>query len=454
MMTPVVSAMWPRSLVGRTAAWAALLLALAAPVFWFLFGSAVDTISRQVVDTRLVEFGNQVRGHWASTVASGGDGQAEFVGGDVEWVWQVSLGDQISRRSNLLELTNTALPDGVVDPNSEFEPRDAETALGPMRLAERIIDSAETGRMRFIIGLPASRYEAYVTDHAASLKPLSLLATVTLSLSLLALLLLLILSIRRNLAGVATALRAHEAGETEVVEGKFPSEPQALVNQVNRLLRQNTLLVERTRKYVTKIAHDINHPLAVMRNALEAGSDTALMGRQLDRMSGLVDRYSNLARAIGPEGRSGARIDIAEVIQDVAEGFSLLYRPTKLVIEHDCAPELLCPFPRHDIEALFSNLVSNAHKYADARVLINAALEAGTLVLRVEDDGPGIPDEQRREALDWGRRLDEAPPGTGFGLAIVGDIVELYAGELRLARSELGGLSVEILLPLPGSAAT
>ena len=66
--------------------------------------------------------------------------------------------------------------------------------------------------------------------------------------------------------------------------------------------------------------------------------------------------------------------------------------------------------------------------------------------LIVEDDGPGIPEEKAREALQRGRRLDETKPGTGLGLAIVSDLVKEYGGRLELGRSDLGGLRAVVTL--------
>ncbi|MCZ6592809.1 MAG: ATP-binding protein, partial [Alphaproteobacteria bacterium] len=100
--------------------------------------------------------------------------------------------------------------------------------------------------------------------------------------------------------------------------------------------------------------------------------------------------------------------------------------------------------------AMLSNLVSNAHKFADTRVRVSAAAMADGLRLTVEDDGPGIAETLRSAAFNWGKRLDEAPPGTGFGLTIVRDIAELYDGSVTLEQSaDLGGLRVDIDLPVP-----
>jgi signal transduction histidine kinase len=187
-----------------------------------------------------------------------------------------------------------------------------------------------------------------------------------------------------------------------------------------------------------------------MKNGLKGDVDTPMLERQVERMAGLVDRYSSLARAIGPEGQVQRQTAIAEALNDIAEGFSILYRRKPLDISCTCDEELSFFVARHDLEAMVSNLVSNAHKFAEEKVILSAEKRDGNLIVRIEDDGPGITPEQREVALNWGGRLDEAPPGTGFGLSIVRDIVALYDGDIWLGESALGGLSVEIELPGKG----
>jgi len=68
-------------------------------------------------------------------------------------------------------------------------------------------------------------------------------------------------------------------------------------------------------------------------------------------------------------------------------------------------------------------------------------------LVSVEDDGPGVPDDQIGSVLARGGRLDEAQPGTGLGLAIARELTEGYGGSLSLKRSSLGGLSVEVCFP-------
>ena len=451
----------PKSLVTRLALWALLLFAISIPVFWGLFSRAVEDVSREVVDTRILEFAGQVRGFWASAQV-GGSGEMDSTTGlggpDVGWVWQISVAGQPAYRSELLRLMNSSLPFEEKTVGENFSLKYVDTSFGRMRLAERVIDeippfSAEEEkpekiRVHYVVGIDMERYGGYVEEHASRLRNLALLAVVPVSLALLGMLTIIIMVIRRDFQHLGDAMHRYEDGESQNIKGHFPKELQGLVDQMNRLLSQNMKLVERTRKYVSKIAHDINHPLAVMKNGLKGDDiDKDLLNRQVERMAGLVDRYSSLARAIGPEGQSGPKTAIADLLEDVAEGFSILYRRNPLEIKCSCDVDLTYAIPRHDLEAMVSNLVSNAHKFADGQVHLSAQISKENLIVSVEDDGPGIPEAERQKALNWGKRLDEAAPGTGFGLSIVTDIADLYEGQLRLGASDLGGLKVEIIIP-------
>ena len=70
------------------------------------------------------------------------------------------------------------------------------------------------------------------------------------------------------------------------------------------------------------------------------------------------------------------------------------------------------------------------------------------LAISVEDNGPGMPDDQLSEAMKRGRRLDESKPGTGLGLSIIKEISEEYKGSVTLGRSDFGGLKATVSLPV------
>ena len=102
---------------------------------------------------------------------------------------------------------------------------------------------------------------------------------------------------------------------------------------------------------------------------------------------------------------------------------------------------------REDLEEMLGNIIDNACKWATSRVAISSALDAGRVVITVDDDGGGLDATLREAVLQRGVRADQAAPGSGLGLAIVRDLAELYGGSIALQGSPLGGLRATLTLP-------
>lgn len=153
--------------------------------------------------------------------------------------------------------------------------------------------------------------------------------------------------------------------------------------------------------------------------------------------------------------RAGLRVRAGPVqpVRPVAEQVVGVLRRTphgqKLTWEIDATDALRVQVDTQDLTEILGNLAENAAAWAADTVRIEARRDRSTIVLRVEDDGPGVPEEQIDTVLARGGRLDETRPGTGLGLAIVGDLVGAHGGSLSLGRSALGGLLAEIRLPNP-----
>ena len=111
------------------------------------------------------------------------------------------------------------------------------------------------------------------------------------------------------------------------------------------------------------------------------------------------------------------------------------------------SPNSLVALDTMDLTELLGVLVENATKWARATVSLTAEPQGDRLLLRVEDDGPGLDEAQTQLLGQRGQRFDNTQPGYGLGLAIAREIVSLNGAELQFARSELGGLSVSVLLP-------
>ena len=102
-----------------------------------------------------------------------------------------------------------------------------------------------------------------------------------------------------------------------------------------------------------------------------------------------------------------------------------------------------------DLNEMLANLIDNACKWCSERIAIRGRIDdkSHQAVIVVEDDGPGLPLESREMVFQIGQRLDERVPGSGLGLPIVRDLVQLYGGEISLEDSALGGLKAVLKLP-------
>jgi two-component system osmolarity sensor histidine kinase EnvZ len=113
--------------------------------------------------------------------------------------------------------------------------------------------------------------------------------------------------------------------------------------------------------------------------------------------------------------------------------------------------DLVIPLKRNAMKRAITNLVSNAARFGD-RVVIRAATERGWLRIEVDDDGPGIPPEERENVfrpfyrIDHARNQDEG--NSGLGLAIARDIAKSHGGDVTLGESSMGGLRAIIRVPL------
>jgi signal transduction histidine kinase len=103
---------------------------------------------------------------------------------------------------------------------------------------------------------------------------------------------------------------------------------------------------------------------------------------------------------------------------------------------------------REDLDEMLGNLLDNARKWARSKVTIESTASDGTIAIRIDDDGPGIDPSLREAVLQRGVRADQAAPGSGFGLAIVRELAELYGGSVELLAAPEGGLRARLRLPV------
>ncbi|WP_232295961.1 ATP-binding protein, partial [Achromobacter xylosoxidans] len=126
-----------------------------------------------------------------------------------------------------------------------------------------------------------------------------------------------------------------------------------------------------------------------------------------------------------------------------------LYAARELQLEMDeFADRLEFRGEEQDLQEMAGNLLDNACKWAARRVRIGAQATApDRLSIVIDDDGPGISEDERERIFERGVRMDEQRPGSGLGLDIVRDLAGTYGGEVGAGPSPLGGLRVTLTLP-------
>ena len=256
--------------------------------------------------------------------------------------------------------------------------------------------------------------------------------------------------------GLAPVLRMRERvaevreGHAERVDGQFPAELQPLADELNAMLDHSRELVERSRTHVGNLAHALKTPIAVLKNEAHAseGPLAEMVERQTGVMASQVEHHLRRARAAAHAKAIGARTDVAPTVNDLARTLGKINASKGLTISAEAPDDLRFKGERQDLEEMVGNLLDNACKWARSQVRVTARRTAErALEIVIEDDGPGLDDQECAAALQRGVRLAEQAPGSGLGRAIVGDLARADEGELTLSRSELGGLCARIGLP-------
>lgn len=262
----------------------------------------------------------------------------------------------------------------------------------------------------------------------------------------------------RPLRAIGRGLAAIRSGDAEQLEGDLPMEIVPLQSELNALIQSNRAIVERARTHVGNLAHALKTPLSVITNEA-AGKRTPFarkVSEQAELMRDQVAHHLNRASMAARSGVIGARTEVDPAVSALVRALQRIYVERNLVIEFTCPQGTMFRGEKHDFEEMIGNLLDNACKWAKHRIELNVERQTGpgnaasqSIVITVDDDGPGLLEKQRASAIQRGRKLDETKPGSGLGLSIVADLAGLYNGTLTLEKSSSGGLRV--LLRLPGA---
>jgi signal transduction histidine kinase len=370
--------------------------------------------------------------------------------------WQVILQNGDTARSPSLpdDLSLSATPEQTREslPPPSTALANVEGPTGPMRMVRSISEPSRLGQP---VEIRIGADERLISDDMQHL-----------NLTLMAMLGLLALAmVGTAYAQVAYGLRPLQRMRRAIVDvrsGKatrlpedLPEEIMPLVTELNGMITANLNMVDRARVMAGSFAHALKTPLAILDEEaarLKASgqeSHAQILSEQCSRMALLINYQTARAKA-STIANAGAFAVVADVLRSVINTYSQFSPGHDRRFDVEGATDIVVACDTNDLTELIGNLLDNAAKWARDRVVISIDDLDSTVLITVEDDGPGIPVEHRMRVFDVGTRLDDAKPGTGLGLAIARDLTSLYDGRLWIEDSRIGGTALKLSLRKKG----
>lgn len=254
--------------------------------------------------------------------------------------------------------------------------------------------------------------------------------------------------VRRSLAGVSRI--AQEAGQIDtdrrgrrLSEAHVPSEIAPLVRAMNDALRRLDEGYERQQRWIASAAHELRTPIAILRVKVDAADEPATrrLGSDVERLANLAEQLLDLQRL--DLARNDEDIELAPLVRRVAAELAPLLIASDHTIEVVAAQARPIRGDAGAIERVVANLVQNAIEHGGRRMTVRV-FDTG---FEVEDDGPGIPPEERERVLEPFHRLRPRSTGTGLGLSLVQQVVERHGGRVSILGAPGGGTLVRVEFP-------
>ena len=254
----------------------------------------------------------------------------------------------------------------------------------------------------------------------------------------------------RSLRRMTVELDEIESGAREGLSGEHPRELLRLTRSLNRLLRSEREQRGRYRDSLGDLAHSLKTPLAVLQGVGEGMAQrpadreqARVLQSQIERMSQQID-YQLQRASLRKSGLVRHQVHLRPLLDSLCGTLAKVYRDKQVAVALELADDARVPMEQGALMELLGNLLENAWRLCLGQVRISLDQVEGALELCIEDDGPGVPEDQRERILQRGERLDRQYPGQGIGLAVAKDIIDSYDARLTLGDSPLGGAAFRI----------
>jgi two-component system sensor histidine kinase PhoQ len=257
----------------------------------------------------------------------------------------------------------------------------------------------------------------------------------------------------RALRQLSVELDQIEAGARDSLSDQHPRELLRLTDSLNRLLRSEHEQRARYRDSLGDLAHSLKTPLAVLQGVSETIGQRSrdveqarVLQAQIERMNQQIG-YQLQRASLRKSGLVRHQVSVQALLDSLCSTLGKVYRDKRVAVDFDIPVPGLVPMEQGALLEMLGNLLENAYRLCLHQVHVRLVVLDDVLELWVEDDGPGVPPDQRERILQRGERLDRLNPGQGIGLAVVKDIIESYDAQLTLGESSLGGAAFRVRFP-------
>ena len=249
----------------------------------------------------------------------------------------------------------------------------------------------------------------------------------------------------KPLRHVAEDLLNIEKGNSTELDGNYPKEITPLTNNLNILLASSQKQLSRYRDALGNMAHSLKTPIAVLQGIVKKieHNDKKTALEQLLTINNIVEYQLQRAATVGNLQLS-QEIFLSPIVSKIVDSLQKVYIDKKITVQINIPNKTTTKMDQGDLYELLGNLLENAFKWSDSKIFISAENVNNKNQITIEDDGPGINENEKERIILRGQRADQSTPGHGIGLAIVSDILLMYNGVLEITNGEMGGAKIII----------
>ena len=251
---------------------------------------------------------------------------------------------------------------------------------------------------------------------------------------------------------IENEIKLIEAGEKQLIEHEYPNELNPVKSAINTLINAEKGQKRRYREALDNLAHALKTPLAALQSASERSVDgqqinQAYVDDQIQRMNDIV--AYQLRRAVVSDHNAIVKLEsLRPIVFRLRESLLKVYFDKGFTLEINIDEFARCRVDYDDLMEVFGNLLNNACRFCESKIVVTATQDVDFLIVDIDDDGMGFPDNNPSKLLTRGMRADSKTEGQGIGLAVSAEIVKNAGGRITLLMSPSIGARVRLHLPV------